>query len=189
MLDKLVEASPGDKAVRKEHALVSLEIGQLAKAERLLAAQIDPKAPDWHIHSAYGAALAAQGKYRQAQAEFARALEIAPDHPAILNNQALAYALEGRRTDAERLLRRITDSRSSDARAGKAKQNLALLLGLEGRAEEARKMGESVLPPEQARSNAELLTMAPTAPSLARADDKGGGDRTLMRVGASTIAP
>ncbi|MCH9715917.1 MAG: tetratricopeptide repeat protein, partial [Gammaproteobacteria bacterium] len=80
--------------------------GQLAKAEKLLTRARDDHAPDWRVHSALGATLSARGNQQAAQIELSKALKLAPDHPSILNNLALSYALDGNHDQAETLLRR-----------------------------------------------------------------------------------
>lgn len=153
MLEKSAGADK-DPALLLERGLMSLELGQLDKATELLAQAHDPKAPDWRQHSALGAALSAQGKQQAAQTELAKALALAPDSPAVLNNLALSYALDGKHAEAERLLRQASDPKGGNP---KAKQNLALIVGLRGNVEEARRLSEGVLPPEKVKSNIAFL--------------------------------
>lgn len=148
LLDKSAGANK-DVALIGERGLLALELGQIVKAEQLLARAQDPKRPDWRLQSGYGAALSANGKQKEAQAQFAKALAHAPDQTAVLNNLALSYALEGRRDEAEKILRQAI-SRTGDP---KAKQNLALILGLNGKVNEARALAESTLPPDNAKAN------------------------------------
>ncbi len=152
VLDRAAASAAGDMALTRERGLLALDTGALDKARALLKTAADKGPPDWRVHSGLGAALASLGRQQEAQVEFAKALELAPDHPAVLNNLALSYALDGQHDQAERLLRRI-------AQAGKpqVQQNLALILALKGRPDEARKISEATLPPEQARANAAYL--------------------------------
>lgn len=196
ILEKAAESSPKDTAVLKERALLTLELGQIAKAEQQLKSLIDPKAPDWRILSGYGAALAASGKHQQAQLQFAKALELAPDHPAILNNLALSYALDGKSEDAERLLARAAQTGQKSAPGAQARQNLALIVGLKGRTDEAVKISSAVLPPAQARANADYLSKsAGVEPVSERSEGRSGGSgqrtaalgeasESVMRLGA-----
>ena len=141
------ETSP---ALVKQRGMLALELGQLAKAEKLLTRARDEYEPDWRVHSALGAALSARGNQQAAQIEFSNALKLAPDHPSILNNLALSYALDGNHEQAETLLRRAAIQEKSKL---KTKQNLALLLGLNGNVKEAHKVSKLVLPPEKADAN------------------------------------
>ena len=78
---------------------------------------------DWQTHSALGVALSGAGKHQAAQAEFAKALRLAPDHPTILNNLALSYMLDGKREQAARMLQLASQRAGAD---GRVKGNLAI---------------------------------------------------------------
>lgn len=154
VLDAAGQKEPKNIALTKERGLVALDVGKVKQAETLLRKAFDPREPDWRLHSALGAALAAQGKQADAQIQFTKALEIAPDHPSVLNNLALSYALDGKHDEAERLLKRVAASKGAEPRA---QQNLALILGLKGKVGEAKRIGESVLPPDALRTNLSYL--------------------------------
>ena len=153
-LEAAGKASPGDRSISRERGLLALELGRIGEARKLLMAADDAKSPDWRLKSALGSAHAASGDQKAAQREFQAALKLAPDHPSILNNMALSYALEGRHGEAERLLRRAAANR---AEGDRAKQNLALILGLNGNIDEARKLNEAALPKPVAAANVSYL--------------------------------
>lgn len=160
-------ASKADRQLQLERGLLALDLGQTAKAEKLLRQAHDPKAPDWRLHSALGSALASRGRQAEAQAQFAKALALAPDHPAVVNNLALSYALDGKAAEAEKLLR---TARPDPAHAPRVQQNLALVLGLRGKHEEARTLAEAALPPPSAAGNADYIRRLTAAKSAARAE-------------------
>ncbi len=153
-LDSAAEAAPDDLDLDRERGLIALELGLIEKAETHLRRATAADNPNWQVHSALGSALSASGRQSEAQIEFAKALQLAPDHPSILNNLALSYALDGKGRQAEKLLRQ-----SATSQGGKpvAKQNLALILGLDGRSDEARMIGESALTPAKAQANVSYL--------------------------------
>ena len=166
LLDKTAGANK-DIALISERGLLALELGQVEKAEQLLARAQDPKRPDWRLQSAYGAALSANGKQQDAQAQFAKALAHAPDQPSILNNLALSYALDGKHEDAERILRQA----ASHAGGPETKQNLALILGLKGKTNEAKALAQTNLPPEKAEANmAYFERIGTSSKAVSRAD-------------------
>lgn len=144
-----------DPALMKERGLLSLELGKVKQAESLLSKVVDKGDTDWRSYSALGAALSAQGKQPAAQEKFARALEIVPDHPSVLNNLALSFALEGQHDKAEALLRQASRKGSKDK---KAEQNLALILGLNGKIDDAKAVSEKVLPAGKAKANVAYFT-------------------------------
>lgn len=137
-------------ALVKQRGMLALELGQLAKAEKLLTRARDDSEPDWRVHSALGATLSARGNQQAAQLELSKALKLAPDHPSILNNLALSYALDGNHTQAETLLRRAAHDDQSKV---KTKQNLALILGLNGDVKEAQRVSSLVLPRDKTEAN------------------------------------
>jgi Flp pilus assembly protein TadD len=178
MLDKVAHARPNDRALTRDRGLLALELGDAKKAEQLLGHVLDPKAPDWRVHSALGAALAAAGKQQEAQIQFARALALAPDHPSILNNLALSYALDGKADEAERLLRKADKGTGV---APQVRQNLALVLGLSGKYDDAKRVAAASLPEATASANVgylKKLADSRTARSARVDSEPAGGARS-----------
>ena len=174
VLDRTAALEPADKRLLLERGLLALELGEPAKAEALLRKAQDKTAPDWRLHSGLGTALASRGKQPEAQAEFAKALTLAPDQPSVLNNLALSYALDGKVAQAEQLLRKAHQAKGS-ADARKVEQNLALVLGLRGRYEEARVAAADSLTSAKAQRNVAYLreltgTRAATASAARKTD-------------------
>ena len=93
-----------------------------------------PDQPDWHILSAQGAVLDQMGRHEEAQRYYLTALKIVPDEPSVLSNLGLSYALSKDLKNAEATLRRAAAQRPVDPRV---RQNLALVVGLQGRFAEA----------------------------------------------------
>jgi Flp pilus assembly protein TadD len=152
-LEAPARATPGDRRVALERGLLTLELGDAAKAEPLLKSALDPKSPDWRVHSALGTALASRGKHAEAREQFGKALALAPNHPSILNNLALSHALDGRAGDAEKVLRKAVPVAKATPNAEKVQQNLALALALGGKYREARTAAEGTLPAAKAGEN------------------------------------
>ena len=126
---------PNNKGIASEYGRLALEQDQISLAEKLLEQADDPVAPDWKTISARGTVLAKQNKYRDAIAQFERARALAPDQASILNNLALAYAMDGHPEKGEPLLRQAAADKNADAKIG---HNLSLVLGLEGKSEDAK---------------------------------------------------
>ena len=90
-----IEAIKGQRTVNEiasEYGRLALEAGQVQLASKLLALADDHSSPDWRIVSGRGAALAKQGKYKQAIPLFERAHTLAPSNSTVLNNLAMAHA-------------------------------------------------------------------------------------------------
>jgi len=190
ILEAAARAKPRDRRLALERGLTALELGDAAKAEAVLRSAHDPKAADWRLHSALGAALASRGKHPEAQVQFAKALALAPDHPSVLNNLALSYALDGNTGEAERLLRRAQQGTKGGREASKVQQNLALVLGLGGKYAEARTAAEAALPVAKAGENVTYLQKLAEARTAAEPADKAAAANLPLptyQLGWSTV--
>lgn len=86
------------------------------------------------LWSLKGAALDQMEEYDAARQNYNRALQITPNDPNVLTNLGLSYALSGDLRSAETWLRRAAAMPGS---GGSARENLAMVLQLQGRTEEA----------------------------------------------------
>jgi Flp pilus assembly protein TadD len=142
------------RGINGEYGRLALEFDQVSLAQKLLDRAEDPANPDWRIVSARGTVLAKQGRYREAIPLYERALAMAPEQPSLLNNLALAHAMEGEIDKAEPLLRRAASAGEGEPRIG---QNLALVLGLQGKYDEAKLAAAQTLPADKAAANVEFV--------------------------------
>ena len=147
VLQQASNFNAGHRGLNSEYGRLALELDQVSLAQRLLEAADDPANPDWRIISARGTVLAKLGSYRDAIPLYERALALAPNQPSILNNLALAHAMEGQADKAEPLLRRAAAADGKDPRVN---QNLSLVLGLQGKYDEARVVAARDLPADNA---------------------------------------
>ena len=130
------------------------DAGQYQQALSTLDRAHLPDNPDWRILSVQGAVLDQMGRHTDAQRYYASALKIIPDEPTILSNLGLSYLLTKDLKNAEITLRRAV----AQPNAGpKVRQNLALVVGLRGRFEEAEKIARSDLPENEAAANVNYL--------------------------------
>lgn len=143
-----------DRDINSEYGRLALEFDQVSAAETLLAHADDPANPDWRVISARGTVLAKQGKYRDAIPFYERALKLSPEQPSVLSNLALAHAMEGHPERAEPLLRRAAAAKQ-DPRVG---QNLALVLGLQGKYDEAKEVAARDMPSDDAEASVDYLS-------------------------------
>lgn len=88
------------------------------------------------LWSLKGAALDQMEEYDAARQNYNRALQITPNDPNVLTNLGLSYALSGDLRSAEMWLRRAAAMPGS---GGSARENLAMVLQLQGRTEEAER--------------------------------------------------
>jgi Flp pilus assembly protein TadD len=129
------------------------DAGNYQQALDVLNRAHTPDRPDWRILSVQGAVLDQMGRHEDAQRYYATALKIAPDEPSVLSNYGLSYALAKDLVRAEMTLRRAA-ARSRDPRV---RQNLALVVGLQGRFAEAESIARADLPPADAAANVAYL--------------------------------
>lgn len=135
---------------------------------------------DWRPLSLLGVAYQQVRRPDEAQAAWASALRLSPENPDVLTNAAMAHMAGGNSLEAENLLRRA----ASQPQAGlKVRQNLALVLGLQGKMSEAEAILRRDQPPEVAEANlrwlAERMTVNPPA---AASNGTGTGTGTAPRI-------
>jgi Flp pilus assembly protein TadD len=154
VLERISLQNPNSKVVLGEYGRALAEAGNYNQALEVLGRAHSPDAPDWHILSAEGAVLDQMGRHDDAQRYYLTALKIVPEEPSILSNLGLSYALAKNLPTAEATLRRAVAQHPSDPRVT---QNLALVVGLEGRFAEAEQIASANLPPDQAAANVAYL--------------------------------
>lgn len=98
-----------------------------------------------------------------ARSAYEQALKLAPDNAAALTNYALFKATHGDPGAAEAMLRRAVAQPSAGATE---RQNLALVLGLQGKIAEAERLIRQDLPPEAADTNLAYLRTLNTAKAV-----------------------
>lgn len=107
-------------------------------------------------YSALGSAYDQQGRYELARKQYATALQMKPGDISVVNNLAMSHALEGKLPEAEKLLQQALAAPGSKD-VPRVRQNLALVVGLQGRFDEARKIASEDLPPDQVEANLNYL--------------------------------
>jgi Flp pilus assembly protein TadD len=109
---------------------------------------------DWRPVSLLAVALSQSERDQEALAAHQKALVLAPDNPATLTNLGMYYATHGQAADAEPLLRKAAAAPGAGAQE---RQNLALVLGLQGRFDEAEQLERQDLPPAAVTNNLAYL--------------------------------
>ncbi len=156
VLKKLVSLHPGNMDLRARLGRAMLKAGRSVQAEGVFRAMIRDGRRDWKTLNALGSALAAQGRFGEARAQYALALKTSPGNPKIINNIALSHILEGNPARAEKLLREALAT-PEGRKESRIRQNLALALGLQGRFREARYVASQDLSPAEVEANMAYL--------------------------------
>ena len=136
-----------------------------------LARAHTPANPDWRILSVQGTTLDKMGKHEEARRYYATALKIVPEEPSVLSNLGLSYMLTRELPQAEETLRRAYSNPRAD---GRVRQNLALVVGLQGRFAEAETIAKGDLPADEATANVAYLREM-----LSRKDSPRNGAKTV----------
>ena len=145
---------PTDRKVLAAYGKAQAGTGDLGKALETIRRAQRSDDPDWRLHSAEGAILDQQGKPKEARLQYRKALDLRPGEPSVLSNLGMSYLLTGDMRAAETYLRQAINRPGADSRV---RQNLALVVGLQGRFQEAETVAAGELPPEEARANVAFL--------------------------------
>jgi Flp pilus assembly protein TadD len=146
--------NPENRALLGGFGRALADAGNFKQALEVLERAHSPDQPDWRILSVQGAVMDQMGRHAEAQRYYASALKIIPDEPSVLSNLGLSYALSKDLKRAEETLRRAAARGSADRRV---RQNLALVVGLQGRFQEAETIAQADLPPLEAAANVAYL--------------------------------
>ena len=147
-------AHPGNKALLAGFGRALADNGNFQQAFDVLSRAHSPDNPDWRILSVQGTALDQLGRHDEARRYYASALKIVPEEPSVLSNLGLSYVLSKDLPKAEETLRRAYASGKADARV---RQNLGLVVGLQGRFAEAETIVKADLPADEAAANVAYL--------------------------------
>jgi Flp pilus assembly protein TadD len=165
MLEQATIAHPGNKALLAGYGRALADNGNSQAAFDVLSRAHSPANPDWRILSVQGTTLDKLGKHEEARRYYAGALKIVPDEPSVLSNLGLSYMLTRELPKAEETLRRAYAGSRADPRV---RQNLALVVGLQGRFSEAESIVKADLPADEAAANVAYLKEM-----LSRKDQRG----------------
>ncbi len=136
--------------------------GRLKEADEVLSRAHSPERPDWRILSAQGTVADQLGDHGRAQQLYGTALKLVPGEPTVLSNLGLSLALSKQLPEAERALREAATSSRSDARV---RQNLVLVLGLQGRFAEAEEVARQDQSPAEAAATVAYLKRSVSQPN------------------------
>jgi Flp pilus assembly protein TadD len=189
VLQNIILRHPKDMELLGAFGRALMDAGQLKQAEEVLARAHLPERPDWRILSAQGAVADQLGDHQRAQGFYEAALRINPGEPTILSNLGLSYALSKRLPEAERALGEAARHPQADKRV---RQNLVLVLGLQGRFAEAERVAATDLPPaDVAKAMAQLRQMVsqPNSWDMLRQGGKPAGPRPEGSAAARTPPP
>jgi len=145
-------SNPENPKILEAYGKQLAAVGQLPEASKVLYKAIAVGQPTWQLYSLQGTVLDRMGKHTKAQDFYLSALKLSPDNTTVMNNKAMSHALSGDPKTAEKVLR-VAVNKTDDKSSERLRQNLALMLGLQGKFDEARAVLAKVLPAHLVKSN------------------------------------
>ncbi|MCI0467813.1 MAG: hypothetical protein L0Y57_12535 [Beijerinckiaceae bacterium] len=150
VMQRLAARYPRDGEVLGDYGKALAGAGRLREAQEMLPRAHTPERPNWSILSAQGSVADQLGDHERAQAYYAAALKIVPAQPHVLSNLGLSYALSKKLPEAEKALAEAAAQQDADRRV---RQNLALVLALQGKFESAEEVSRRDLDAKDAAAN------------------------------------
>ena len=150
VLEVSMARNPNDVEISVAYAKALTAEGRFEQALAVMDRSIRPDAPDWNALSVKGAILDQMGRSPEARQLYSQALALAPGEASVEANFGLSFAMTNDLTSAEQHLRRAVSMRGATSQI---RQNLALVLGLQGRFDECRAIYAAELPPDQVEAN------------------------------------
>jgi Flp pilus assembly protein TadD len=147
-------ANPGNRQLMAGYGRALADNGNFQRAFDVLSSAHTPANPDWRILSVQGAVLDQMARHDEARRYYESALRIRPEEPSVLSNLGLSYMLSKDLPKAEAALRRADRGGNADPRV---RQNLGLVVGLQGRFSEAETIVRADLPADEAAANVAYL--------------------------------
>ena len=154
VMQQMVIHHSEDRQVLAAYGKALASTGNLEKALKIIRRAQRRDQPDWRLSSAEGAILDQLGKPKIARKLYHSALDLKPNEPTILSNLGMSYVLTNDLAGAETYLRKAIAQPGADSLV---RQNLALVVGLQGRFKEAETIARGELPTQEAEANINYL--------------------------------
>ncbi len=176
---------PSDPYLMAEYAAALIASERALDAIPILNEGLSKTPSYGRLWSLKGAALDQQERYAEARQHYDRALRITPNDPNVMANIGLSHALSGDPATAEGWLRRaVSMPNASDS----VRQNLILVLQLQGKTAEAEKISGMTRPQMSFPQARPAFNPAPTAQQKAPQQANqplAGQPQARMQVGPS----
>lgn len=154
VMRKTVILHPNDRGVQAEYAKALAANGKFDQALPALRRAQTPEYPNWRLISAEAAIVDQLGQHNEARNLYRKALDLAPNESSIHSNLGMSYVLTGELATAETHMKRAASLPGADSRV---RQNYALVVGLQGRFDEAHAIARRELSQADADANVAYL--------------------------------
>ena len=154
VMQQMVIFHPTDNNVLAAYGKSLAATGDLPKALEVIGRAQRPDNPDWRLLSAQGAVLDQLNRPDEARKFYRKALDIVPNEPSVISNLGMSYLLTNDLAASETYLKKAIRLPGADSRV---RQNLALVVGLQGRFKEAEQIASNELNADDAKANIAYL--------------------------------
>jgi Flp pilus assembly protein TadD len=154
--ERLASQNPEDMTLKATYGKALLETGRSGEAIAVLEEVAASGKADWKAHSALGSAYDQDSQHSKARQQYEKALALKPGELTVVNNIGMSHAVEGDLPQAEKVLKDAM-AQPGSAKIPRIRQNLALVVGLQGRFDESRDIASADLPPDQVEANLAYL--------------------------------
>lgn len=147
--EEAIKFNPSHKGLISDYGKALAGHGKPAKAQAILQKAI-AMGPDAGLYSAQGIVLDKVGNHKLARQYYHSSLALQPGNASTLNNLGMSYMLSGDLKNAEATLREAMAQKNASERV---RQNLILVVGLQGRFEDAKQISGDKVAPEIVEAN------------------------------------
>ena len=154
VLERASIENPHNKELLGAYGRALADVGRYEQALGVLSRAHTPDQPDWKVLNVQGAVFDQLGRHSEARRSYLTALKIQPNDPSVLSNLGLSYALTKNFRQAEETLRLANVQPGA---APKVRQNLALVVGMQGRIGEAETIARAGVSPVEGDTNVAYL--------------------------------
>lgn len=172
-----LQANENDPALWAALGMALVADGKGNDAIQSLTRAISFSPRDITLHSALGIAYDMIERPDMAERSYQAALALDPNDLRVLTNYGFSMALAGRLLEGEQMLRRAA---ANPMAPPQARQNLALVVGLQGRFQESEALASQDVPPQVAAENIAYLRQ------MLAGDDAGSGGSRWQAAGAQS---
>ena len=180
--------NPNDMEVLGAYGKALADAGRLTEAADILSRAHTPERPNWSVVSTQGTIADELGDHEAAREYYREALKIHPNDPTVLSNMGLSYALSRQLPRAEETLLLAAAQPGADMRV---RQNLSLVLALEGKFPQAEEWSRRDLSPIEAAANVasirQMISQSNTWRDIAASPANASAVR--RKVSAAAAAP
>jgi len=132
-------------AAQEGEGICFIQEGAFDQANQILTEILAKDAMRWRTINALGVSYSLTKHMKEALEYYNVALQISDNHPSVLNNMALTYALNGHLKQATGLLEQASKLAVLDSQRKAIALNLALVYGMMGRMQEAENVSKPYL--------------------------------------------